>query len=381
MMDALIKHLLGLVQSGMTDVGEVLDVMVRLEPDDEECWIKEWSVLAQRLQERAEKAHAAGRDITAASAFLRASTYWRASLMYFSLPEDPRIRINAEASARCYALYLAVSGYPGEFVKIPYEGGFLPGHFYRSPVAGENAPLLILTPGRDTWAEDTRWVYDNAVRRGVHCLVYDGPGQGFTLRLQGLPFRPDWEAVLGPVVDFALGLPGVDPDRIGLMGMSFGGFLSIRAAAFDKRIKLCITDPGSISWGRGIINHLPEPVRDIVLGDGPLRGPTIWAMDKTPLNWLIRDYAWKHAVPHEEVFRTLLDYDNTAVLSQIECKTLVIDGAAEMSPGEARKLFDALDCPKDYLLFDEDTTAQAHCQMGGYATGAELLFDWIDENL
>jgi hypothetical protein len=49
--------------------------------------------------------------------------------------------------------------------------------------------------------------------------------------------------------------------------------------------------------------------------------------------------------------------------------------------GGAKEFFDALKCQKDYMFFDETTTAQAHCQMGSYATTTKYLFDWIEGNL
>lgn len=383
MMDALLKHILGLMPYGMSDLGEVYEVIVQLEPNDEERWIGAWGAVAQRLQGRAEEAERTGRRLTASSTYLRAATYWRASLMYFSHPEDARLRDHARTSSRCYERYLALSGYPGTYVEIPYEDDFLPGHFYRSTRAGESAPLLILTPGRDTWAEDTCWVFDAALRRGIHCLTYDGPGQGYALRLNDLRFRPDWENVVGPVVDFALTIPGIDPSRLGLMGLSFGAFLSTRAAAFEKRLKLCIADPGSLNWGESIINHFPQPLRSALVGEGPdvLRRAFAWTAEHTSLDWLVRDYAWKHGVSRQDVFKALLAYDNTSVVGQIECQMLVIDGVEEMARGQAQRLFDALECPKDYLLFDETSTAQAHCQIGAYATATEYLFDWIDARL
>ena len=383
LMDALLKHLLGLMRLGMSDLGEVYEVIGQLKSNDEECWINAWSAVAQRLQSRAEKADRAGKLITASSAYLRAATYWRASLMYFSHPDDARLRDYARASSKCYERYLQLSGYPGAYVEIPYENTFLRGHFYRSPVAAKKAPLLILTPGRDTWAEDTCWVYDAAIRRGIHCLVYDGPGQGFALRLNNLTFRPDWENVVGPVIDFALEIPGIDASRVGLMGLSFGAFLSTRAAAFEKRLKVCIADPGSISWGESIINHFPPPVRPKLIEEGPdfILQASAGTAEGDSLNWLVRDYAWKHGVRQQEVFKTLLAYDNTPVVDQIECEMLVTDGTEEMARGQAQRLFDALKCPKHYLLFDETSTAQAHCQIGAYATATEHLFAWIDEKL
>lgn len=371
LMDALVKHTLGLTLYGMSDIGEVLEVASRLTAGDEERWINAWSAMAQRLQYRAEKAERTDKQVTASTAYLRASTYWRVSLMYFSQPNDSRIKEYARASSTCYERYLALSGYPGQYVEIPYETSFLPGHFYRSPVAGDKAPLLIITPGRDTWAEDTRWVYDGAIRRGIHCLVYDGPGQGYALRLNNLRFRHDWENVVRPAVDFALTIPGIDPSRIGLMGLSFGGFLAPRAAAFEKRIKVCIADPGNLSWGNSIINAL-QTVSNLQPHELP-----------PEMNNLVRDYAWKHGVSDsvKEVIKALQAYDNTSIVDKIECETLVMDGTEEIAKGQAQKFFEALKCPKHYMLFDETTTAQLHCQMGSYATATEYLFDWLDERL
>lgn len=371
LMDALVKHTLGLTLYGMSDLGEVLEVVSQLKESDEESWVNAWSAMAQRLQYRAEKAERADKRVTASTAYLRASTYWRVSLMSFNNPNDPRISDYARASSKCYERYLELSGYPGQYVEIPYEDRFLPGHFYRSPVAGDKAPLLILTPGQDTWAEDTRWVYDAAIRRGIHCLVYDGPGQGLALRLNNLRFRPDWENVVRPVVDFALTIPGIDPSRIGLMGLSFGGFLAPRAAAFEKRIKVCIADPGNLRWGDGMIGVL-QTISNLQPHQRP-----------PELNSLVKNFAWKHGVSDsvKEVIQALQAYDITSVADKITCETLVMDGTEELTPGQAKKFFDALKCPKDYMLFDETTTAQLHCQMGSYATASEYLFDWLDERL
>ncbi|MBA0263965.1 alpha/beta fold hydrolase [Stenotrophomonas maltophilia] len=371
LLDALLKHILGLMPYGMTDFGEVMDVVHQLKGSDEEAWVSAWSALASRLQDRAEEADRKGRRVTAASAYLRASTYWRCALLYFSDFEDKRMREYAVASASCYERHISMSGYPAERVEIPYEDGFLPGYFYRSPHAGEKAPLLIVTPGRDTWAEDTRWVCEGALQRGIHCLTYDGPGQGFALRLNNLTFRPDWEKVVSPLIDFALEkFSEIDASKIALMGLSFGGYLAPRAAAFDKRIKLCITDPGNISWGREIIKQL-EPLADRPLAELPEQ-----------LRNLVSDYAWKHGVPNsiKDVVQALQPYDNSAILDQVTCETLVLDGTGEVFHG-AKSFYDALQSPKEYLLFDESSTAQSHCQIGGYATATEYIFDKVAERL
>lgn len=371
MMDALAKHLLGLSTLGMTDVGEVLETYCHLKNGDEEVWIDEWRCLASRLKREAEEKEKKGYIASAASLYLRASTYWRVSLMCYGKGNDERVEEYAQHSHDCYEKSLLLSKYPGTFVKIPYEDTYLPGHFYRSPEAGKNAPLLILTPGRDTWAEDTRWVFEGALKRGIHCLTYDGPGQGYALRLQKLPFRPDWENVLTPVIDFALAdLKGIDAQRIGVMGFSFGGFLLPRAVAFEKRVKLCITDPGNMDWG----THFADIFTKAMKLPAPLR-PKM-------LHNLMADYAWKHGVEVSEVVEELRKYNNEDILDQITCHMLVLDGTAEINKGCAKGFYDALkNCKKDYKLFDETTTAQCHSQMGGYAYAGEWICDYLAEYL
>lgn len=369
--DAVAKHVLGLVYTGMADVGETLQCICAIDKLADDGWARSWSAMACKLQSQAEAYEAKGHAQSAATAYLRASTYWRVMLMNYTDIHSSKVQEYAQIYMDCYKRYLSLSGYPGEYIEIPYEGTFLPGHIYRSPCAEGKAPLLIITPGRDTWAEDTRWVYDEALRRGIHCVIYDGPGQGLALRMQGFTFRPDWEHVVTPVLDYALKRLGdeVDHDRIGLMGMSFGGFLNTRAAAFDKRFKVMVADPGNLAWGGQIKQRL-----QMILQIPEEQRPPF-------MNFMLDDYAWKQGVPKEDVPADLDRYDNSDVVGLVSCNTLVLDGAAEVQPGAAKKYFEALQCPKEYHLFDFDSTAQCHCQTGGYAPASEFIMNWIEENL
>lgn len=384
-MDDQLKHHISMMFFGMSDLGECLEVARSIRVDDEESWIQAWTPMAQALRDRAESADAAGRLVTAADCHLRASTYWRASLMHFGHPEDPRMLEHARRSYQHYDRYLELSGYPGEYLAIPYEGSFLPAYLYRSPVAPPQAPLLIFHQGRDAWPEDTRWVYDGAIRRGIHCLSVQAPGQGLALRLNQLTFRPDWEQVVTPIVDVAVGLDGVDPDRIALMGLSFGGYLAPRAAAFEKRLKVCVANPGVLSWWASIKAGLPSALMD-AYADGPEvfnAAAEVVAEQSARAGWFLRDSCWKHGVatPYD-LMREFQACDLTDVAGQIDCETLVMDGVDErFSTGQAEQLYDALDCPKDLMLFDTGSTAQLHCQNGATATAAEHLFDWLADRL
>ena len=371
---------------GAADLGECLDIASRIEPESELSWLEAWLGTAQRLHAQADASLQRGHRQSAGSAYLRAANYYRASLIHHSLP-DPRIEDICRRSRRCQDLAFELSGYPATPVEIPYEGTTLPGYLVRSPAAPATAPLLIMHQGRDAWPEDTQWVYENARRRGIHALIFHAPGQGLPLRLGGLPFRPDWEAVIRPVVDFALGIQGVDPARLALMGLSFGGFLAPRAVAIEQRIKLCIANPGVLDWGASTREHFESLPGMMSLyrssPDGFDRAMNALGKLWPTAGWWLRDASLKHGVstPHE-LFREIDRYDNRPFAERIRCHMLIMDGTSEVfSGGQAQQLFDALRCPKDLMLFDATSTAQLHCQNGGTAHAAERLFDWLADEL
>jgi alpha-beta hydrolase superfamily lysophospholipase len=97
------------------------------------------------------------------------------------------------------------------------------------------------------------------LERGYNCLTFEGPGQGGVIRKQKIPFRYDWEKVVTPVVDYALSRPEeIDPKRIALMGISMGGYLAARAAAFEHRIAACILYNGVFDGYDALASSFPK---------------------------------------------------------------------------------------------------------------------------
>ena len=102
-----------------------------------------------------------------------------------------------------------------------------------------------------------------ALRRGYNVMAFDGPGQGGALHLQKLVMRPDWEAVITPVVDYALTRPEIQPHRIAGFGYSLGGYLLARAAAFEHRLCALILDDGVHDLASGFADNMPPFLMDI----------------------------------------------------------------------------------------------------------------------
>jgi len=385
-LDQVLLFYLSEARHGMTDIGEVLDTAGRVRADDEFSWTREWYKTAERVRAMAEAGEKAGHPLGAGTAYMRAAAYYRAALHRHPEPFAPEVRQIAEREVASFRKAITLLSLPAQPVWIPYEGTTLPGYFFRSTRSAKKAPLLIVHQGRDAWAEDDTYIAQEALARGWHCLLVDGPGMGQTLRLQGLPFRPDWEKVITPVVDFAVRQPGVDAGRIALMGISMGGALAPRAAAFERRLKLLIVNPGVYEWSRVVTGFIAERFPQIA--DLPEKDPEAFnaimnkVIEENPfMRWGMRDTMWKHGcTTPAQLMVEMKRYTNRGIAEKITAKTLVVDGEAEEF-GQAKELYDALRCPKDYLLFTARETAQLHVQTGATAVSNQRIFDWLEDNI
>ena len=117
--------------------------------------------------------------------------------------------------------------------RIPYGTGWLPA--YRFPVAGAKGTVVIFG-GFDSYIEELFPVMDRLHARGWEAIGFEGPGQGGALEEAGLPFEVEWERPVAAVLDHYR-LEGVC-----LIGISLGGGLAVRAAAFEPRIKQVVCD-------------------------------------------------------------------------------------------------------------------------------------------
>lgn len=402
-LDEVLLFYLGEAWQGLSDINECLETVGRVDSKDPESWSREWKKTAERLERTGRKKKEQGHFLSAGEYLLRASTYYRASMHRHMHPDNAEIKDMTKREVECFIDSQQLLHAPMEVVKIPFAGIELTGYFYTAggsapgAAAGEGrfpreapaspaAPTLIVHQGRDAWAEDCVYLAREAVRRGYHCLLIDGPGNGQTLRLHDLPFRPDWESFVTPVVDYLLARPEADPGGIMLMGLSMGGYLAGRAAAFEPRLRICIANPGVLDWGEVFMGKLAEysPAMLKIHEKSPKALNTTARVVGTLspfLMWGLTDTMWKHGTDTPAaLLADMRRYTNRETAKNIRAATLVIDAEFE-AYGQGRDFYDALECKKDYMLFTEEEAAPLHVQTGSLAVSSQRIFDWIDTEL
>ena len=238
--------------AGGADIGECLAATRQIGEPDPTSWFDAGTAWLQNLLAAAETSHAAGRRISALDSYLRASNYFRTAYTFLiGAPVDPRVLDGYRHQRDAFTSAASLMDPSAQPIAIPYGDATLHGYLFRAADDGVPRPTLIITGGYDSTAEELYFFSGAAaVARGFTCLVFDGPGQGSSIIEKGLVFRPDWEAVVGPVIDYAVTLPGVDPAGIALMGISFGGYLAPRAASSEPRLAACIADPANTPCSR-----------------------------------------------------------------------------------------------------------------------------------
>ncbi|HEY1920491.1 MAG TPA: alpha/beta fold hydrolase [Streptosporangiaceae bacterium] len=397
----------GHIAYGGADFGEVLAISEQITAGDYDSWHDAYLSAADRLAGEAQAALRAGHRVSARDGWLRASNYYRsADFFLHGHPDDPRHHHAYDRSVACFQAAAPLLATPAQPVAIPYENTTLPGYFYAAanlgaanlgadpdaanPAADLPRPIVIMHTGFDGSAEEMHFAgAAAAAERGYHVLVFDGPGQAGPIHRQGLVFRPDWENVVGPVIDFALTLPGVDTSKIVLWGLSMGGVLAPRAAAFDHRLAALVAVDGVYDMGQTARGHAgldPEL-------DGRLRAETDPELDaelaqlitaSPVMRWAVDQAQYVFGAPSpRRAAGAFLDYHvRDGIAEQITCPALICDAPADLFfAGQARQLFDHLTCPKTWLEFTAEEGADAHCQVGAQRLAASRILNWLDGTL
>ncbi|MFE6840656.1 alpha/beta hydrolase family protein [Streptomyces sp. NPDC057705] len=328
---------------------------------------------------------------------LRAAQYYAQALFYVLGTDHPGDeKAVYQAGRAAWDTFARLSSPAAVRAKVPYGSTHLPVWFFRPDGPETPRPTVILTNGSDGQNLDM-WTYgvSAALDRGWNALVYDGPGQGQLLFVEEMPFTTRWEKVVGPIVDWLDARKDVDSARIALTGLSMGGNLVARAAAFEHRLAAVACQPGCVSPWLGFDKEL----RDIVTADKEETN-RIWNEEVVPeltpqLAFTVKkrfEIFDRQALLQARAGKVLTDVwtpsqvaiglDVTKVVPRIKAPVLVLDYDFEtFYPGQPRQMYDLLTARKEYVKMTEATGAQLHCSPMAPQQHCEVVFDWLADVL
>jgi hypothetical protein len=228
----------------MTREEDVRRASDRLQSLESDHWCQVWSGIAQSYEERGRAEEKAGNDGEAKESYMLAYNYYR--LARFPVPNTP-----AKKAAYRFSVenYLKASHYfdpPLERVVIPFsgrkgEGKEIPAYL-RKPKGVKRPPVLINHAGVDVFKEEQCLMEPAFLERGIATFSMDMAGTGESPILGSL----DAERIYGPIISYLQNRSDVDGSRIGVLGMSFGGYWVTKIAHIDRnRLK------AAVCWGGG----------------------------------------------------------------------------------------------------------------------------------
>ncbi len=209
-----------------------------------EDWCREWVVTGDLHHDLALQAEAKGNFVSAGEAYIGAALCYHFGKFVFQDFQDEYMSAS-QKSVEAYAKGLKLLDPTGERVEIPFDGATMVGTF-RLPAGADRPPLILLLPGLDSTKEEFFYWEEVFLKRGLATFSLDGPGQGECGYNSHI--RPDYEAAVSAALDALTKRTDIDPNRIGLAGVSLGGYYAPRAAAFEPRVKAAVGNCGPYNF-------------------------------------------------------------------------------------------------------------------------------------
>lgn len=370
---------------GGADLAEVIAICSKIRPGNEDDWVREWQKSAERAVLQADRSKSVKNRESAYQSYLRASNYFRTAEFFRrdNVDDDTVSQSLYQNSEASFDKAMALSPFIHESISIPYQGTTLPGYFVSVDNTKKPRRTIVFNGGYDsTMSEGWFAIGAAALARGYNFLAFDGPGQGGAIRKQKLYFRPDWEHVLTPVVDFALAREDVDVEKVVIFGWSMGGYLVARGATQEHRARAIILDDGVFDFGSAFRTDQPRFVQRLV----DLKYDSVCnsifgavASFSTGIRWAMLNGKWTFGVQSvSELMRATKEYTLEGLSHKITTPCLILDAENDHFLKGQPEIFRAsLKCENDFVSLVADEGADTHCHQGAFFRTHQVIFDYL----
>jgi hypothetical protein len=229
------------------------------------------------------------------------------------------------------------------------------------------------------------WGVASTLARGWNAFIYDGPGQQTMLFDKGRPFRPDWEAVLTPVVDSLVRRSDVESAALFAYGCSQAGYWVTRALAFEHRFVAAVVDPGVMDVSTPWLSALPpQLVAVLKAGKKDVFNAAMAEAVKNPkMAQVVAARGRPFAKPTAyDTFAAALEYHLRDVIGDVRTPLLITDPDEESFwPGQSEQMYEQLTGERELLRFSREDGANWHCEPMGRLDVELKMLDYLQDRL
>ncbi|MGO9004958.1 MAG: alpha/beta hydrolase family protein [Beijerinckiaceae bacterium] len=370
------------IPAGGADTGEILQAIKSIRSGDAQSWYRGWEAAAERTMALA----AGARDAQSrGGALLRAHNYFRTA-QFLLPPNDPKRPTAFAKDTAAFYEGLDALAVRHEVFAAPYLDASLKAIYYPGAEGANAKPLIVFFGGYDSTLEELYFVLAAAAQqRGYSVLTFEGPGQGGALREQGLTFTHEWEKPTSAVLNEFLAQHD-RPTKMIMVGMSMGGYLAPRVAAFDERADGVVAFDVFFDLSQTARRYMPS-IAFWLHDHGFAALVSFLVKVKCALNpdaaWALHNGRWVMGT-HDaiETVRAFDPYTLKDCAPRIRGDVLILAGKNDhfvpISQVQAfeRSLTNARSVTT--CVYDETSGGAEHCQLGAATLWHRDFFDWIE---
>ncbi|HLC27633.1 MAG TPA: dienelactone hydrolase family protein [bacterium] len=340
-------QMMRLVSEGLEPM-EALRVLRGVKTSDD--WTRGLKAAGDRWARRAEEDLRLAHKVSARGAY-RSATHFYLGAALWNTPNPWGTGDIYRSAVENFRQFNSLLERPAKVVELPFRDTTLPGYLYLPEPSRKKVPAVVLMGGADATKEEAYgFGVPMILDRGIACLTLDGPGQGECLRFRSLYTIPEYEQVYGAALDFLESIPEVDRSRLGIVGLSMGGYYVVRGAT-DARVKAAVSWGALYSVGGLNMSLLSTTIRFITGSDS-----------------------------EEQMFDKIKSFTIEKVASKVTCPVLLVHSGQDhlVSPDEVERVRQALVNAEVDVNFYDDAL---HCCIDRYLEARPRIFDWIADRL
>lgn len=328
-----------------------------------EDWVREMKTLAVRAEATQQRSRAIG--------------YYRMAEFFEADGSSDKSELYTKSKSLFYEEYKEIFKTKIRRDEVEYDNGKLP--VWVGLPGTEVKDTVIIHGGNDSYMEEFFPLVQRFLSEGIAVYLFDGPGQGGALRESGIYYTHEWEKPVKAILD------AYHLDDVTIIGLSLGGMLAPRAAAFENRIKRVV------AWGimpdfyEVVLSKVPEQLRLLMdLEDKEQVNTLIQAKMKVDplIKWAIQHgmFSMNVDTPYDYLHNTR-KFEMQSIGDQITQDFLLLGSNEDhFIPVELyKKVIDALPNVKSlsYKMYTKSDSAENHCNIGNTELVLGDIIHWI----